>query len=57
MMKPDSDDERARQQALDRLRREIQLGLDQLARGEYFDAEEVFEELLRGLPDPDEQDS
>jgi predicted transcriptional regulator len=55
-MQSDCDPERARQEALERLRREIQLGLDQLARGECVDAEEVFEELLRGLPDPDESD-
>jgi antitoxin ParD1/3/4 len=46
--------EPARQEAMARLRREIQIGLDQIARGELHDAEEVFEELLRDLPDPDE---
>jgi antitoxin ParD1/3/4 len=46
--------EAERQESLARLRREIQIGLDQIARGEVHDAEEVFDELLRGLPDPDE---
>jgi hypothetical protein len=55
-MQPDDNEERVRQVSLERLRREIQRGLDQLERGEGRDAEEVFEELLRGIPDPDDPD-
>jgi hypothetical protein len=56
-MQHDSKEERDRKDALEHLRREIQRGLDQLERGEGHDAEEVFEELLCGLPDPGEPDS
>ncbi len=35
---------------LERLRREIQIGIDQIDRSEVFDADEVFDELLAGLP-------
>jgi antitoxin ParD1/3/4 len=42
-----------REESLQRLRREIQIGIEQIDRGEVFDGEQVFEELLRGLPDPD----
>ena len=48
--------EAARLENLERLKRDIQAGIDQLNRGDFYDAEEVFEELLRGLPDPDEPD-
>jgi putative addiction module CopG family antidote len=43
-----------RLQSLDRLRREVRIGIERIERGEIFDAEEVFEELLKGLPDPDD---
>ena len=43
-----------RQELLERLRREIQIGIDQIHRGETHDAEEVFDELLNGLPGPGE---
>ncbi len=43
-----------REESLQRLRREIQIGIDQIDRGEFFDGEEVFDELLKGLPDPDD---
>jgi antitoxin ParD1/3/4 len=49
--------EPARQEAMARLRRDIQAGLDQLRRGEGRDAEEVFAELLQGLPEDDEPDA
>jgi len=42
-----------REESFERLRKEIQIGIEQLDRGEAFDGEQVFEELLRGLPDPD----
>lgn len=35
------------------LRHEVNRGVEQLDRGEGRDAEEVFDELLRGLPNPD----
>lgn len=40
--------------SLDELRREVHRGLDELERGEGLDADEVFDELLRGLPEADE---
>jgi putative addiction module CopG family antidote len=49
--------EAARQESLARLRREIQAGIDQLRRGESYDMDEVFDELLEGLPDPEEPDA
>ncbi|HEV3415348.1 MAG TPA: ribbon-helix-helix protein, CopG family [Pirellulales bacterium] len=49
--------EASRQENLERLRRDIQSGIDQIDRGEVFDAEEVFEELLQGLPNPEEPDA
>jgi putative addiction module CopG family antidote len=49
--------EAARQESLARLRREIQAGIDQLRRGEGYDMDEVFDELLEGLPDPEEPDA
>ena len=39
--------ERAREAALDDLRREIAIGLEQARRGELLDGEAVFEELER----------
>jgi antitoxin ParD1/3/4 len=39
--------EMSREAALDRLRNQINLGLDQAERGELLDGEEVFEELER----------
>jgi antitoxin ParD1/3/4 len=42
-----------RLESLERLRREVRIGIEQIDRGEVFDAEEVFDELLKGLPDPD----
>jgi hypothetical protein len=57
VVNPELDPESNRQEAFDRLRRDIQSGIDQIDRGEVYDAEEVFEELLQGLPDPDEQES
>jgi antitoxin ParD1/3/4 len=48
--------EAARQESLSRLRREIQAGIEQLERGEGRDAEEVFAELLKGLPQDDGSD-
>lgn len=39
--------ELSREAALDRLRNQINLGLDQAERGELLDGEEVFEELER----------
>jgi Tfp pilus assembly protein PilF len=56
-MQPDNNEEHARHDSLERLRREIQRGLNQLERGEGRDAEKVFDELLGGLTDPDEPDS
>lgn len=41
------EDEMARQAALEKLRNQISLGLDQAKRGELLDGEEVFEELER----------
>ena len=42
--------EAGRQESLRRLRREVQIGIDQIRRGELHDAEEVFDDLLDGLP-------
>jgi antitoxin ParD1/3/4 len=41
------EEERSREASLDRLRNQINLGLDQAERGELLDGEEVFEELER----------
>jgi antitoxin ParD1/3/4 len=46
--------EAGRQEHLARLRREVQIGIDQIHRGELHDAEEVFGDLLDGLPGPSE---
>lgn len=42
--------EAGRQELLARLRREVQIGIDQIHRGEVHDAEEVFDDLLNGFP-------
>jgi antitoxin ParD1/3/4 len=39
----------SRQSALDEVRRKIAVGLDQAERGELFDGEEVFREILEKL--------
>ena len=41
------DQERTREQKLEELRREIQIGLDQAERGEVHEGDEVFAELRR----------
>lgn len=41
------EEEMSREASLDRLRNQINLGLDQAERGELLDGEEVFEELER----------
>ena len=46
--------EAGRQEHLAQLRREVQIGIDQIRRGELHDAEEVFDDLLKGLPGPSE---
>ncbi len=43
--------------SLDELRQKVQVGLDQLDRGEGRDAEEMFERLLSDLPSTDESTS
>ena len=43
----DSDQEMTRQAQLERLRSQVNLGLDQANRGELLNGEEVFEELAR----------
>jgi antitoxin ParD1/3/4 len=47
------DQEMTRQAQLDRLRSQINLGLDQANRGELLDGEAVFEELEKRFSDPD----
>jgi antitoxin ParD1/3/4 len=42
--------EAGRGEALVRLRREVQIGIDQIQRGNVHDAEQVFDDLLNGLP-------
>jgi antitoxin ParD1/3/4 len=44
------DSEMTREAQLERLRQQIQIGLDQADRGELLDGETVFEELLRRTP-------
>lgn len=44
--------DRERREEFDRLRAQIQIGIDQIERGEVHDADEVFAELLEGLPAP-----
>jgi predicted transcriptional regulator len=39
---------------LERFRHEIRIGVEQIERGEVFDADEVFEELLKTLSARDE---
>jgi antitoxin ParD1/3/4 len=46
------DQEMTRQAQLQRLRNQIQVGLDQAKRGELLDGEEVFEALERSLAEP-----
>jgi antitoxin ParD1/3/4 len=45
--------EMSRRAQLDRLRGQIDLGLEQARRGELLDGEEVFEELARRVSEPD----
>jgi antitoxin ParD1/3/4 len=46
------EDETTRQAALERLRNQINLGLEQAKRGELLDGEEVFQELERRAAEP-----
>ncbi|HKI05271.1 MAG TPA: type II toxin-antitoxin system ParD family antitoxin [Thermoanaerobaculia bacterium] len=46
------DQEVTRQAQLERVRSQIQVGLDQARRGELLDGEEVFQELERSLTEP-----
>lgn len=46
------EDEMTRQAALERLRNQINLGLEQAKRGELLDGEEVFQELERRAAEP-----
>lgn len=47
-----SEERTSRQAALEEVRQKIALGLEQAKRGELFDGEEVFKEILEGLSGP-----
>jgi antitoxin ParD1/3/4 len=44
-----------RRAQLENLRTEIKIGIDQIRQGDVHDADVVFDRLLEGLPDSDEE--